>query len=721
MNSDHQTEVPSGLPGEDPYRVAFELADVGKSVTRLTGEITVNQAFCNMLGYTREELQGKHWQALTHPDDLESNRTIRDQLLQGTKDSVCFNKRYIHKNGSHISADTHITLYRNAEGDPLYFITTVADINKRKQSEETLTEDNKTMHLIFDEAPIGMVIVDLNKKFLHCNKAFCAFLGYSFCELKNKTYKDITYADDLKTGTEEIQAILSGRMWTAGLQKRYVRSDGCIVWGEATVTLVRDDDGQPLFFLSLIQDITARKNMEEEAHQQQAVCQSIIDKADVHLVYLDREFNFLMVNAAYAAGCKKTPLELLGRNHFDFYPHEENEQIFIQVRDTGRAVSFKDKPFVFPDQPERGMTYWDWTLSPVFDECGTVRGLVFSLIETTYRKRLEDDLARIAREWEATFDASNDAFWILDRDFRIVRTNKKAEAMLHCAAADLIGKHCWEIVHQTSGPVSYCPHVAAAKSLHREKMELQIGENWFDVIADPLLDDSGGHTGVVHIISDITERKRMERKTETALQALREQELQYHHLADAGPALIWSSGPDKLCTYFNEPWLRFTGRTLDREKGDGWISGVHPEDVDRCVKIYNNAFDRREPFDREYRLRDAEGVYRWIRDLGTPNYNSQGEFLGYIGHCFDVSEQKEAAEEVLRLNRELEQKVLERTIELQKTIQNLEELNRVFVGRELRMAQLKTRIEELERQNASGNHTGQTGDRHISRPESLQK
>jgi PAS domain S-box-containing protein len=127
---------------------------------------------------------------------------------------------------------------------------------------------------------------------------------------------------------------------------------------------------------------------------------------------------------------------------------------------------------------------------------------------------------------------------------------------------------------------------------------------------------------------------------------LREKELQYRNLANSGLALIWTSGPDKLCNYFNEPWLKFTGRTMEHEMGNGWTEGVHPDDLDRCIEIYMSAFDRHDPFDMEYRLRHASGEYRWIRDMGTPNFNSEGEFTGYIGHCFDVTEHRKADEEL---------------------------------------------------------------------------
>ena len=118
------------------------------------------------------------------------------------------------------------------------------------------------------------------------------------------------------------------------------------------------------------------------------------------LVYLDRDFNFVRVNEAYAKTCGYTPEEMIGKNHFDLYPNEENEAIFKKVRDTGSPIEFKDKPFIFRDQPERGVTYWDWTLQPIKDASGKVEGLVFSLVETTERKKIQTKLEEYASQME---------------------------------------------------------------------------------------------------------------------------------------------------------------------------------------------------------------------------------------------------------------------------------------------------------------------------------
>jgi len=120
-----------------------------------------------------------------------------------------------------------------------------------------------------------------------------------------------------------------------------------------------------------------------------------------------------------------------------------------------------------------------------------------------------------------------------------------------------------------------------------------------------------------------------------------ESELDFQTLADSGQALVWLSGLDKKCFYFNKPWLEFTGRSLEQESGDGWVEGVHPDDLGRCVEIYTTAFDRHEKFSMEYRLRHVSGEYRWIQDDGTPRYSRLGDFIGFIGHCLDIDARKQ--------------------------------------------------------------------------------
>jgi PAS domain S-box-containing protein len=152
-------------------------------------------------------------------------------------------------------------------------------------------------------------------------------------------------------------------------------------------------------------------------------------------------------------------------------------------------------------------------------------------------------------------------------------------------------------------------------------------------------DASGSMRSVLESNRDITAQKRTE-------QALRESEQLYQAATDASPIMIWMSGTDTLCYYFNKGWLDFVGRTLEQEAGKGWAENVHPDDFDRCLQVYVSNFDARRPFEMEYRLRHHSKQYRWIFDRAVPRYKPDGTFEGYVGGCLDIHDRKVVAEKI---------------------------------------------------------------------------
>ena len=174
------------------------------------------------------------------------------------------------------------------------------------------------------------------------------------------------------------------------------------------------------------------------------------------------------------------------------------------------------------------------------------------------------------------------------------------------------------------------------------------------------------------------------KKSEVQLQ---ESERRFRLVANTAPVMIWMSGPDKLCNYFNQPWLEFTGRPIEAELGNGWSEGVHPEDLQDCLVTYTRAFDFREPFKMQYRLHRRDGEYRWVFDIGVPRIDADGSFAGYIGSCIDVTERRLAEQAMAEIPRKL--------IEAQ-------EQERMRIGRELhddvtqRLAMLAVELAQLE-------------------------
>lgn len=240
-----------------------------------------------------------------------------------------------------------------------------------------------------------------------------------------------------------------------------------------------------------------------------------------------------------------------------------------------------------------------------------------------------------------------------DRDDLVLHVNTRM--------AELVGRHPHDMVGKPAEVVLLPPHNQNGfrdRTKRRlrgisEQYEIELIRNdgslfWAKFNATPVRDVTGYIVGTLCAITDITDRKHAQAQ-------LREREERFRLMADKAPVLIWASGPDSQCNYFNEVWLDFRGRTLSQEQNGGWIEGVHPEDREKCLQYYLEAFHARKHFRLLYRLQNRLGKYRWVLDHGVPWFGGDGAFLGYIGSCVDITEQKLAAEENTKLQRQLMQ------------------------------------------------------------------
>jgi PAS domain S-box-containing protein len=240
--------------------------------------------------------------------------------------------------------------------------------------------------------------------------------------------------------------------------------------------------------------------------------------------------------------------------------------------------------------------------------------------------------------------SSDDAIISKNLDGIITSWNKSAERIFGYAPEEAIGQHITLVIPQER----YAEESEILARLRRgervdhfETVRRRKNGSLFDVslTISPVRDPSGRVVGASKVARDITAQKQAER-------ALRESEQRFRVITDASPVLVWMSGTDKLCYYFNKGWLDFVGRSLEQESGNGWTENLHPEDFDRCLQTYVSNFDARRPFEMEYRMRHHTGQYRWILDRGVPRYAPDGTFEGYVGGCLDIHDQKQAAEKV---------------------------------------------------------------------------
>ena len=332
-----------------------------------------------------------------------AGKNLFDQLPPGLTALIKKNTGISKKNGKPVSFEfyekekwTEYTIYpaeRGNAGSVKNFVITGKDISERKKSEEAVRKSEQKYHSLFSEMidgctmcrivydrkgnPADYITIEVNKSFekmlgAHKDLVIGKKAGSILPKNELKSWLDIFTPIAIHGGSKEYQHY-------SPLNKKYF---------EGNVFSFEKD----IFFVTF-RDVTERKLADKALKKQHSILQKVMDGAkNIHLVYLDRDFNFVRVNEAYAKTCGYKPEEMIGKNHFSMYPHTENEAIFKRVRDTGKPFEIKDKQFVFPDQPERGVTFWDWSLLPVKDGSGKVEGLIFSLVETTCRKKTEQEI-----------------------------------------------------------------------------------------------------------------------------------------------------------------------------------------------------------------------------------------------------------------------------------------------------------------------------------------
>lgn len=279
-----------------------------------------------------------------------------------------------------------------------------------------------------------------------------------------------------------------------------------------TDQIIRWPDGRQVRYEIAI-DITERKQMEKELLTTNEVLEKIFSTTHLLIAYMDRGFNFIRVNRAYAAADGRDERFFIGKNHFDLYPHPENEAIFRRVVETGQPYTAIAKAFQYPEYPERGVTYWDWTLHPVKDETGKVEGLLLCLLDVTESKKMEVELSETKTFLEMTLSSLADAVFVVDPHTRTITTcNPAVENIFGYSQKEVIGKnteflHVNREMYEEFGRRLF-PSLDARGVFRTEyQMRRKDGSVFYtDNTVTEIVDDSGNRTGVVSVVRDITPR-----------------------------------------------------------------------------------------------------------------------------------------------------------------------------------------------------------------------
>ena len=311
------------------------------------------------------------------------------------------------------------------------------------------------------------------------------------------------------------------------------------------------------------------------------------------------------------------------------------------------------QPLTALDQASRRITQGDYSTHAVEAGASEIADLARSF--NVMRHRLHDAIENLQvseEQLSVTLRSIGDALIATDLAGQVTLMNPVAERLTGWLLDEARGRAIGEIFHIQNAKTGASAEIPVERVLSdglviglanhtvlisRDGRRFHIADS-----AAPIRDGDGHLVGVVMVFHTVDEEYRLN-------QALAESEQHFRTLVDSGQALIWTSGLNKNRDYFNQVWLDFTGRRLEQELGAGWTAGIHPEDIQHCLDTCTRSFDQRTAFNMVYRLRRHDGQYRWLLDDGMPRYDTQGEFLGFVGHCLDITDQRQAEDNVRRL------------------------------------------------------------------------
>lgn len=454
------------------------------------------------------------------------------------------------------------------------------DITDRKKAHKELEKSKDILEKTFSSLDSAVFILDAQKPPLikDCNPAAIEIFGYEKNEIVGKTTEFLHVSkESLLDFQKELSLSIETKGYLSLFEFKMKRKDGTTFPSEHSVRTLKDDNDRLIGWISIVRDITEQKQSEQALRETTGLLETIFEHTHMLVAYLDRDFNFVRVNRAYAEADEHQPSFFSGKNHFDLYPHEENERIFRRVVETGASYFAYAKPFEYAENPERGISYWDWSLVPIKQKHGHVTGLVLTLADVTARIQAEEALQ--ASEWklDAMLQSISDHMSMIDKDLNIIWANEVAKREF---GNDITGKKCYEVYHGRSEPCQPQPclthRVFDDSQVHEHDIEVTNKDGntrYFHCVANVALRDSKGNpTAVLEVSTDITDRKHAE-------EAVRQERDRAQKYLDVAGVMILVIDADQKVKLINQKGCEILGYDECDIIGKNWVENFVPQRV----------------------------------------------------------------------------------------------------------------------------------------------
>lgn len=516
----------------------------------------------------------------------------------------------------------------------------------------TLKDANHPYRVIIERMSEGAVVLGCDGTILYCNRSFAAFVGADKSTLLGRPMLACVAPEHHR----RLSSVLAlARSAPAAADLDLVNRQG-ILPAYLSASPLDIDDWKSCIAL-VVTDLTLRRRSEYIAAAEE-FARSVLDQAAEPIIVRDAEGIVTHASLAAQALCTSSPL---GRPFDDAFPISPTE-----IKEDGHGAEDIGNPQGIAVQMtcrEGKIRHFLAREGKLKDARGKVIGRIVTLADITDRKAAEARASQQEIQFRQLSESLPQLVWTCSADGRCDYFSPQWVAYTGAPAEEHYGLGWREWLHPDERPAASAAWRVANEQRITFDVEYRLRRHdgiyrWFRARAVPFLGEGGQILKWFGTCTDFDDLKR-------ASEALQESEARFRLMADSAPVMIWVAGPDRLCVWFNQHWLAFTGRTMHQEMGSGWAEGVHPEDLEGCLRVYENAFERRKPFTMEYRMRRHDGKYRWILDHGVPRLEADERFAGYIGTGIDITEEKRAKEAIQDLNDDLEKRVRLRTQELE--------------------------------------------------------
>jgi PAS domain S-box-containing protein len=599
-----------------------------------------------MLGYSAAELSNvENWLKTVHPDDRAIVQAEADRLLQ-TRTEFRAEYRICCKDGSYRWVEDRSQFFADSSGELTKLVGFLIDISDRKQAEVSLRKSEERFRTIFDNAGLGIVIIDADGTPAQANSAFQQFLGYNAEELASLKYINVTHPDDIATENALLQDCISGIRSGYQLEKRYIRKDGTVVWGSLVVSMVRNEARQLQFAIAMVQDITDRKQIQEALRKSEARFQRLVTNMPgmVYRYVPHREtrpdtFNFI------SAGCRAL--------------FELEAETLLQDANTLWSLIHPDDLQPLQESMATAVEYslpWHWQ-GRVITPSGQLKWIQGNsrpeptqdgetwdgiLIDITAQKLAEEVLHQREQEFRALVEHSPDVISRLDRDYRHRYISPRVEEVTGIPVSAFIGKTAAEVGLPDALCADFYQCIQQAfdsgqTQTHSFTLPANSGrETCWHAYVVPERSSNGEIETVLVVSRDVTESTQ-------AQQALQESETKFRQLTENIAGVFWmldvlSEKIVYVSPLYEEIW-GYSCESLYENRGN-WLATIHPEDSARLFTAFQRPAQG-EACEIEYRIIRADGAIRWIRDRGFPVQNQQGEVHRIAGIAEDITERKQ--------------------------------------------------------------------------------